>query len=240
MRGLLATILSLFLVSAAAGVTAYADSAKIGKEGGPSALRGHVPSKSKVCCGYPLSEERGFRFTFYWLAEQKKWTDPQREDQAIYTRDGFFLGMFNERFVRELRMEGSGVLSDGRVFNYAGKCNYGVGTCFETLDKDTHPYGRGAGRRALVPFRSVAVDRRLIPIGETLYVPELDGQIMPNGMVHDGCLRADDTGGAINRRHIDFFVVTEDNFWILLKAVLGNTRFSPQIEHPRCTYLRRG
>jgi 3D (Asp-Asp-Asp) domain-containing protein len=136
-------------------------------------------------------------------------------------------------------MEGSGLLADGRVINYAGRCRYGVGTCFEQLDTRTHPFGRGAGKRPLVPFKSVAVDPKLIPIGEPLYLPELDGVLMPDGSIHDGCVRADDTGGGIKKRKMDFFVVSHDNFRFLLTELWGVIWITPHIETPRCEYLRQ-
>ena len=156
----------------------------------------------------------------------------------FHTRHGLFLGTFNEEFAWHLRMEGSGRLLDGRVINYTGKCKYGYGTCFEELDHDTHPYGRGAGQRALVPFKSVAVDPRFIPIGETLYIPEFDGMRLPDGSVHDGCVRADDTGGGIKKHKMDFFVVSYANFRFLLDELWGVIWITPTIEDPRCDYLR--
>lgn len=208
----------------------------IGKQIWPDERR-PPPGKDKVCCGYPLSEEMGFALRFYWLAIQDRFADDYTEVD-VYTRDGFFLGLYSERFVRSLRMEGSGLLSDGRVINYAGRCDYGVGTCFEELDPSTHPYGRGAASRPLVPFRSVAVDPDLVPIGEPLYIPEFDGIALPDGKIHDGCVRADDTGGGIKKRKMDFFVITYDNFLYFLRQELwGVIWITPHIEHPRCRYL---
>jgi len=136
-------------------------------------------------------------------------------------------------------MEGSGVLADGRVINYDGRCDFGVGTCFEELDPDRHPYGRGAGHRPLVPFKSVAVDPRLVPIGEPLYIPEFDGMLLPDGSFHDGCVRADDTGGGIKKRKMDFFVVNYGNFRFLLNMLWNVIWVTPYIEDPRCEYLRQ-
>ena len=82
------------------------------------------------------------------------------------------------------------------------------------------------------------MDRKLVPIGETLYAPELDGMVLPDGSVHDGCLRADDTGGAIKHRLMDFFVVEIGNFiWVNL-AMWFDRYFTPHVEAPRCAYLR--
>jgi 3D (Asp-Asp-Asp) domain-containing protein len=188
--------------------------------------------------GYPLVRERGFGLRFYWLAHEDR-HEPEGDHVAIYSRDGFFIGAYPAAFIKSLLMEGSGVLSDGRVINYSGRCRFGVGTCYEAVDQTEYPFGRGAGRRALVPFKSVAVDPRLVPIGEPLYIPEFDGLVMPDGSVHDGCVRADDTGGNIKKREMDFFVVNYDNFRLLLEQLSGVLWITPHIEHPRCAYLRQ-
>lgn len=231
---LLALALALALPAAARG-----DTSKIAAHGQAISPRAHAPSKNKLFSGYPLSEPLGFALRFYWLAMEAPAAETAHEPvQDIYTRDGVYFGTFPESFLRALRMEGSGLLFDGRVVNFDGRCRYGVGTCYEQLDPSTHPYGRGAGRRPLVPFRSVAVDPRLIAIGEPLYVPELDGIRLPDGTVHDGCVRADDTGSAIKHRKIDFFVMRIEHFRFLLWELWGVEQITPHVEAPRCDYLR--
>lgn len=215
-----------------------ADTSKLDKEQVRIDDRAEARGKDKDCCGYPLVEERGFALRFYWLAMEDRF-DPADTHVPLYDQDGFFIGVYPERFVEALLMEGSGLLADGRVINYDGRCKYGVGTCYEPLDDDEYPYGRGAGRRPLIPFKSVAVDPRLVPIGEPLYIPEFDGLMMPDGHVHDGCVRADDTGGNIKKRKMDFFVVSYDNFRQLLDSLFGVIWITPHISHPRCDYLRQ-
>lgn len=218
---------------------ARADDSKLAKEAVIPGRKAAVQAKNKVRGGYPLSEERGFALRFYWLAMEDGPLEAETyPDTEIYTEDGYYLGQFSESFVRALRMEGSGLLADGRVINYAGRCMFGVGTCFHELDRAEHPYGRGAGRRALEPFKSVAVDPRLIPIGEPLYIPEFDGMRLPDHSIHDGCVRADDTGGGIKKRKMDFFVVSYGNFRYLLGELWGVIWITPHIEVPRCQYLR--
>jgi 3D (Asp-Asp-Asp) domain-containing protein len=156
----------------------------------------------------------------------------------LYNKMGFFVGRVTERFAAAVKLEGSALMADGRVLSYAGKCDYGYGTCFDQLDVRVHPFGRGAKRRNLTPFKSVAVDPRLIPIGEPVYVPELDGLPLPDGSIHDGCVRADDTGGGIKQRKMDFFVVTYSNYRFLLDQIQGVSWITPQVESPRCEYLR--
>jgi 3D (Asp-Asp-Asp) domain-containing protein len=224
--------------------SARADTSKLAREGLHLQPRAVQRGKNKLCCGYPLVGELEWALRFYWLAREEDFDEPDEIEYAdldavdIYTRDGLFIGSIPEDFHWHLRMEGSGLMLDGRVINYAGKCAYGTGTCYETLDARTHPFGRGAQRRPLVPFKSVAVDPRLVPIGEPLYIPEFDGMRLPDGSVHDGCVRADDTGGGIKLRKLDFFVVTYGNFRFLLQELWGVNWITPQLEHPRCEYLR--
>jgi 3D (Asp-Asp-Asp) domain-containing protein len=196
-------------------------------------------SKVKECCGYPIASKEGFRLSFYWLAYEAEYAN-EPYDTDIYTTRGYFIGRFPSAFVYELKLEGSGILRDGRVLNFAGECNYGMGTCFKTLDLAEDPLGVGVQSRPLVPFRSIAVDPKMIPIGATVYVPELVGIPMPDGTQHDGCLRADDMGGAIKNGKIDFFVESYFNFKFIGDALWWRLKATPTLEEPRCSYLRLG
>jgi 3D (Asp-Asp-Asp) domain-containing protein len=235
------------------GAIAHADDSKLRKEDVPLQPKAVMRGKNKLCCGYPLAEDLGFALRFYWLVLESDYDDPASgaapksgrgatiADNSwveLYTPDGFFMQRVTERLAWALRLEGSGLMRDGRIINYTGKCPFGYGTCFEQLDEHEHPFGRGAGVRSLVPFKSVAVDPRLVPIGEPIYIPEFDGLVLPDGSIHDGCVRADDTGGGIKRRKMDFFVVTYGNFRFLLDELANVSWITPQIEAPRCEYMR--
>lgn len=111
-------------------------------------------------------------------------------------------------FLSELRMQGSGKLLDGRVVSMWGPCKCPNSPCFHVVEQQ---WGMGGAGRALQPFRSVAVDPKLIKLGSLLYVPLLEGRTMPGrppwgGFVHDGCVIADDTGGAVRNYQLDLFV----------------------------------
>jgi 3D (Asp-Asp-Asp) domain-containing protein len=232
---------------------AHEDTSKLAKEAVALMPRAVMSGKDKTCCGYPLVEDMAWKLTFYWLAMEDDFAEPsamavpagtQRAPIArdaevdLYTREGYFLARVSERYAWSLRMEGSGIMQDGRVVNYHGACNFGYGTCFQQLDPAEYPFGRGAGSRTLVPFKSVAVDPKLIPIGEPLYLPELDGIALPDGSIHDGCVRADDTGGAIKRRKLDFFAVTFASYRAVIDQLLGMGWVTPHLQAPRCEYLR--
>ena len=249
-------LLAALAVIGALGLAApvRADTSKLAKEDVPLwptvALRG----KDKRCCGYPLVDDQQWALRFYWLTLEADYDDapasagnvprggacalPGNRSVELYTLEGYFFGRVPERYACSLKLEGSGLLRDGRVVNYTGACKFGYGTCFEQLDVAEFPFGRGAGQRPLVPFKSVAVDPRVIRLGEPLYIPEFDGLVLPDGSIHDGCVRADDTGGGIKGRKLDFFVVTYGNFRALLDELLGVTWITPYVEAPRCQYLR--
>jgi len=245
---------AVLLALAVSATAARADDSKLAKEDVPLQNKAVVRGKNKLCCGYPLVDDQQWALRFYWMVLEADYNEPGSPNAPrsgrgkekvpentrvdLYTPLGFFLGRVTERLAWAVRLEGSLLMEDGRVISYAGKCNYGYGTCFEQLDIAEHPFGRGAHKRPLTPFKSVAVDPRLVPIGEPLYIPEFDGLVLPDGSIHDGCVRADDTGGGIKKRKMDFFVVTYGNFRFLLDQLQGVTWITPHIEAPRCEYLR--
>jgi 3D (Asp-Asp-Asp) domain-containing protein len=111
-------------------------------------------------------------------------------------------------FASQLALQGTGRLHDGRVLNIFGACNCNHSPCFKVTNAQWGTAGTG---RPLQPFRTIAVDPKVIKLGSLLYVPLLEGRLMPGrapwgGFIHDGCVIADDTGGHIAGSRIDLFV----------------------------------
>ena len=111
-------------------------------------------------------------------------------------------------FATQLAVQGTGKLRDGRVVNIWGHCNCKHTPCFKVTQAQWGTAGTG---RSLLPFRTVAVDPKVVKLGSLLYVPLLEGRTMPGrapwgGFVHDGCVVADDTGGHIGGNRLDLFV----------------------------------
>jgi 3D (Asp-Asp-Asp) domain-containing protein len=111
-------------------------------------------------------------------------------------------------FASELALQGTGKLRDGRVLNIWGNCACGHSPCFKVTENQ---WGSAGSGRPLQPFRTVAVDPKVVKLGSLLYVPLLEGRLMPGrapwgGFVHDGCVVADDTGGHIDGNRLDLFV----------------------------------
>ena len=111
-------------------------------------------------------------------------------------------------FFQQLRVQGTGKLRDGRMLNVWGRCDCETSPCFKEI---SHQWGNAGNGRPLQPFRTVAVDPKVVKLGSLLYVPLLEGRTMPGrapwgGYVHDGCVVADDTGGGIKGEQLDLFV----------------------------------
>lgn len=116
-------------------------------------------------------------------------------------------------FHDQLCVQGSGRTAGGRTVSFAKRdcacasvCpRTGQKICFEALDPARFPHGRGATGGPITPFRTVAVDPSVIPLGTALFIPEIAGLPRPDGGAHDGCFVAEDRGLKVVGRHIDIF-----------------------------------
>ncbi|MBA2540250.1 MAG: hypothetical protein H0V17_11485 [Deltaproteobacteria bacterium] len=114
----------------------------------------------------------------------------------------------SNEFASQLALQGTGKLRDGRVLNIWGHCRCEHSPCFKVTAAQ---WGTGGTGRQLQPFRTVAVDPKMVKLGSLLYIPLLEGRQMPGrapwgGFVHDGCVVADDVGGGIKGTQLDLFV----------------------------------
>lgn len=57
----------------------------------------------------------------------------------------------------------------------------------------------------VVPMRTIAVDKSIIPRRTVLFIKETVGLKMPDGNAHDGYWYASDVGGAIKGQRIDLY-----------------------------------
>ncbi len=164
-----------------------------------------------------------FRLTYYRLAQAQPGDGQETGDRVpVYGRDcGRVLAWVSESFHSDLGLQGSGILADGRLLNFEQRCpcaaptRQGERICYEELRRSDFPFGRGAPLGPvgpwqrqffwLQPFRSAAVDPGVVPLGSVLYIPALRGRRMADGVEHNGCVRAEDTGRAIRGRRLDLF-----------------------------------
>jgi len=131
----------------------------------------------------------------------------------------------SKEFAAQLALQGTGKLRDGRVVNIFGACNCRRSPCFKVTQAQ---WGTSGSGRPLQPFRTIAVDPKVVKLGSLLYVPLLEGRTMPGrppwgGYVHDGCVVADDTGGHIAGNRIDLFVGRKAYFFGLGSSGSGGS-----------------
>ncbi len=147
------------------------------------------------------------KLTFYWVTNSDDFDGAN--NTKIKTASCSTIATVPSAFASALKLEGTGKLPDGRIVNYHKSCGCSSYGCY-VVAGDDYPWGIGVQNRPLHPMKSIAVDKDFISYGSWVYAPELDGYEIPDGpwgsFVHDGCLRADDTGSAINGWHFDFFV----------------------------------
>jgi len=144
--------------------------------------------------------------TFYRILDETKWPTGERSEE-LFTREGQLIARVTSPFKRQLDIEGSARLRDGRVLNIDER----VGGRMRYLIVRGAPFGVGAPGYRLVPYRTVAVDPRRIKLGTVLYIPSLVGIPLPTGEVHDGFGFAHDTGRGIIGSRLDVFVGFESD-----------------------------
>ncbi len=146
--------------------------------------------------------------SYYCVARES----PGPRDTTLCTTKGKPLARVTRKTALAARLQGTLLLEDARLLNVAGgPCPCAFGPCFLEVDRQTHPFGLGARGNPLVPYRTVAVDPKRIPLGARLFVPGLLGLPIPaaDGLgttPHDGCVTAGDVGGGVDGLQIDFFV----------------------------------
>ena len=78
------------------------------------------------------------------------------------------------------------------------KCKHGMG--------DSSDPKQSFNIMCLDPFYSVAADTAIHPLGTVIYIPAVQGTVLPDGSTHDGYFIVRDSGGNIDGRgRFDFF-----------------------------------
>lgn len=162
--------------------------------------------------------------TFYWVALEAE--DGQPKSKELRDMSDGVLARVSTTFDTAIRMEGTGKMLDGRILNFSGRVPLPDGTLevrFMTCPPSA-PYGYGLGENILVPFRSVAVDPEVVPIGTRVYIPKAKGIPLPDGSIHDGYFMAVDIGDAIKNKRIDIFTAYGDQSRVFESRGLENMK----------------
>ncbi|MCH2109100.1 MAG: 3D domain-containing protein [Polyangiaceae bacterium] len=149
-------------------------------------------------------------------------------------------------FYQSLCVQGSGTLNRGITISFAKrncscaavceKTNQKI--CFDALDAQEFPFGRGAQGTAITPLRTIAVDSSVIPLGTAIYIPEYDGiPRRPGDVPHDGCFIAEDRGMQIVGKHVDIFTGNRKITEHFNRLVPSNQKVHLYIGTARCDAL---
>lgn len=165
-----------------------------------------------------------FQLTYYWIALRPK-NDP--DEVSIKDCKGNVLTMASKKWLRAATTEATARFIDAE--GEAHTINIAGPSCWTDLTSCESRWGLGVWDTAanasynLRPFRSIAIDRKVLTMGAWYYIPKLDGVTLPSpsaGEKHDGCVRAVDVGGAIVGKHIDFFSAYESAYRALQAGAL--------------------
>lgn len=151
--------------------------------------------------------------TFYFIPREN---DPRYrgpEEYRIFDEKGKVIARVSESFYQALKIQGSGILSDGQTINFSrfsgGKRRY---------TRTSSTYGLGHSNNPLKPWRSIAIDFNYykrhginLQIGQSIYIPSTRGLKIPGSsptQFHDGFWEIADVGQDIKGARIDMFTGT--------------------------------
>jgi 3D (Asp-Asp-Asp) domain-containing protein len=150
-------------------------------------------------------------------------------------------------FFEALCVQGSGRLARGNAVSFnrrdcecaqiCSKTEQKI--CFDALDSEKFPWGRGALGQAITPLLTVAVDSDIIPLGSTLFIPEFVGlpRDVTRSSFHDGCFVAQDRGLKVKGQHVDVFMgqTAMTRLWNTL--IPSNSGVTVVVNSPKCKQL---
>ncbi len=182
-----------------------------------------------------------FRNTYYDFPSESEHTGPA---VALKNAECQTIKDVPKGFYEAVCVQGSGTLAGGQTVSFAKRdcscaavCSKtGQKICFDALDPKQFPYGRGATGGAITPLYTVAVDSDVIPLGTTVYIPELEG--MPRDAessgLHDGCFLAQDRGLRVKGKHVDVFTGHPSMTRLWNKLAPSNDGVTLVLDSPKC------
>ncbi len=184
-----------------------------------------------------------FRNTYYDFPRE---ADHSGETVALMSASCETIARVPRTFHDAVCVQGSGALRRGGTVSFAKRdcpcaevCpRTGQRICFEALDPQTFPYGRGATGRPITPLRTLAADTSVLPMGTVVYIPELDGAPRgESGEAIDGCFVVEDRGSRVKGEHVDIFTGSRTVTAFLNERLPSNQGVTVVVEAPRCSHL---
>lgn len=112
-----------------------------------------------------------------------------------------------DRFYRRSNVQGTGRLSGNRLYTHYSikKKNKKTRTVSKVVSAKNCPTAFGAAGKCLIPYMSVAADRKYYSMGDIIEMPNLKGRLinLPGGksFIHPGYLIVQDVGGDIKGKN---------------------------------------
>jgi len=177
-----------------------------------------------------------FKLTYYWIVFEKDFAG--KPSVPLYDLKGKVLSVVSESFARQVSMEGTGIMRDGRILNLSEECMFAkYGWCFSEVNRSAAPFGYGS-HAPLHPFRTIAVPDGQLGRGSVVYIPDFDGMPLPGDEggfdFHDGCFVVEDTGWSLEGKHIDMFALSESYYRALHARVEETERVEVYLDSPLC------
>jgi 3D (Asp-Asp-Asp) domain-containing protein len=182
-----------------------------------------------------------FRNTYYDFPSEADFSGPPT---TLYDGECKAIASVPKEFYEAVCVQGSGTLRRGKTVSFARRdCACAAvcprtdqKICFDELDAQKFPWGRGATGKAITPLVTVAVDSEVIPLGTPLFVPELAGLPRDEAAraAHDGCFVAQDRGLRVKGKHIDVFTGHRSITKLWNQRVPSNQGVTVVVDSPRC------
>ncbi|CEP17333.1 hypothetical protein [Parasitella parasitica] len=169
---------------------------------------------------------KSVKMTYYWIPKEGE-KDMDNNGKGIKLdgtrtkklkdKSGKKIAKVSKRTYKKFQMEGTGLLKSGTMVNLSTSKKV-----FMKVNRSKAPYGLGSNNKGLVPWVSVASND--IKLGTTLYIKELDGLTLPNGLSHNGCVRVDDESWSMGSCQLDFFVLQFSAYQALNKKISSKVK----------------
>jgi hypothetical protein len=192
-----------------------------------------------------------FSITNYWVASDGDSylmdcgsSKPKKAESKKVHKKEVVLGSAPGGPKYQIRGKDGGALVDVDAYTWdacycEGTCRIGSNTYNllsenkQTFMKTDAPYGLGSKGNHLTPFVSVTADGSF-PHGTTLFVNNIKGATLPNGKIHNGCVRVDDNcGDGCGSKQLDLHVGTYD----LHKQLKGRLQGKSDVTKQSCQIL---
>jgi 3D (Asp-Asp-Asp) domain-containing protein len=185
-----------------------------------------------------------FRNTYYDFPQE---TDYGGSRVTLYDGQCKSIGDVPVDFFEALCVQGSGRLARGNAVSFnrrdcecariCSKTQQKI--CFDTLDSEKFPWGRGALGQAITPLLTVAVDSDVIPLGTIVFIPEYVGlpRDVTRSTFHDGCFLAQDRGLKVKGQHVDVFTGQRTTTRLWNTLIPSNSGVTVVVNSPKCKSL---